>query len=75
MSVTALPRRSPAVTVAAEAERVLTQPDLGARTVQAYAAALERFAAAVGAERELATVTADEVEAHLDEAYGGRSPA
>ena len=75
MSVTALPRRIPAVTVEAATERFLTQPDLGMRTVQAYAAALARFAAAVGADRELATVTAEEVEDHLAEAYGERSPA
>ena len=75
MSVTALPRRSPTVTVEAAPERFLTQPDLGQRTVQAYAAALTRFAATVGADRELATVTAEEVEAHLAEAYGQRSAA
>lgn len=33
MSVNVLPRRNPAVTVDAAAERFLTQPDLGTRTV------------------------------------------
>jgi|GEM_PF-3992049 len=51
MSVTALPRRSPTVTVEAATERFLAQPDLGEKTVAAYTAAVERFTTAVGADR------------------------
>jgi len=74
-AVTPLPRRSPTVTVAAAVERFLCQPDLGVRTVTAYTAALDRFAGDVGADRALADVTAEEVEAHLAAAYGQRSAA
>ena len=74
-AVTPLPHRSPTVTVEAAAERFLTQPDLGARTVTAYTAALDQFTDHVGADRPLAEVTAEQVEAHLAAAYGQRSAA
>ena len=74
-AVTPLPHRSPTVTVAAAAERFLTQPDLGTRTITAYTAALDRFTGDVGADRALAEVTAEEVETHLAAAYGQRSAA
>ena len=62
-AVTPLPHRSPTVTVEAAVERFLTQPDLGARTVTAYTAAMARFRGDLGVHRAFADVTAEELRA------------